>query len=316
MTSVILPHVEWIDNNSSEPQMISWRNPSIASLNIDSRIGYGPTDDSSTILITTNNGNPQNPPGELVRNGSRRIALKHLELFFYLDNIISGYNDKITIKLLGVSPDPIRTFTINATLDPGVYTVSELGTEIETQIQNYLNANWGSTPIPTATVTYNAGTSPTDGLLGNLTIQINTHTINLPNISVDPSSSFIANSTSMLVVSATNTYPVPTNNFIRINFFSLAPYNYIDVFSGTLNRNNKCPSSTNNLSNYQTIQRIYSPSYGFNVYDYSEPLRWININKDETLYQIDFKFVDNNGQSIKGAVTTNFWWLAEFLILK
>jgi hypothetical protein len=317
MQPVVLPHVTWIDNNNEEPQFISWRDPNIGALNIDTRLGYGAYEPSNDIMIASNRGNTQYSPGELIRNDVRRAALKHLELFFYLDNIIEGYNDNLILAFQIAPPgDPSYT-TVDITIPPGVYSLELLASTIEDLIdQFFVDLPWGTVPIPVATVTAHTSGISGEGLLGFLSIIIDSGIIALNLVSVDPDCSFIINSTSMLVLSASNTYPNPSTETVRINFFSLCPYNYIDIISGVLSNNNKNPSSTNTLSNYNSIHRIYSPQYGYNKYDYTQPLRWININKDETIYQIDMRFVDNNGSLIRGAVTRNFWSLQEWLLEK
>ena len=313
-TEVILPHIRWIDNDQEDPQMIMQRQPNTASLHIDSRLGYQDTDISNNIIVASNINQPQFPPIELIKN-SRRGAIKHFQLFYYLDTIIAGYNDTFVMALQINPPDPPRYTVITVTIPPGVYgSVSDIGTALQTALNNWFIANWGAPPIPVATVTFNAPTIST--LLGSLTITVNTMLITVPLLGIDPNCSFIANSEGMLILSANNSYPTPIDTDPRINFFSLVPFSYIDIISDALTRNSKLLSTTNTLSNYRVLHRIYDPQYGFNFYDYTEPLNWFNLNKDDILYQIDFRFIDQNGIPIPGAVTRNFWWLMQISLEK
>jgi hypothetical protein len=213
------------------------------------------------------------------------------------------------------TPDPPSYTIIEFIIPNGVYNVESLGDAIENGLNDWFAANWGSVPLPVATVTYSAPIGDFPGLLGSLEIGV-TYLITIPLVAIDPDSTFISNSTSMLVLSAVNTYPTPTSEFTRLNFFSLSPYNYIDIISNTLSRSSKAPSTTNTATNYNSIHRIYSPQYGLNVYDYTQPLRWINLNSDDTIYNIDFRFVDSYGRNIQGALTRNFWHLSEWLLEK
>lgn len=305
---VVLPHLSWLDNDNQDPQMTMNRAGNVAALHIDSRLGYNEFDPSNDIIVASNigNGRAANP---LFSHKVRRIATKHFELFFYLDNIIAGYNDHITMVLELRAPDAPRTEIIDITLDPGVYDLTTLAAEIKNKLDAWFVANWLPPPFPVSTVTVNPPPAGSN-LLGNLTITVNTFTLSTPFLGIDPNSSFIANSSSMLVLSDDNTYPVPSVQYIRVNFFSLSPYNYIDMVSRRLTQDSKNLSTTNTASNYTLFMRIYSPQYGFNKYDYSEPLLWTNVNFDTTIFDIDFRFIDNNGRLIKTAVRRNFWWLA------
>ena len=306
MTNVVLPHINYIDNDNVDPQMVMPRHNNLGSLHIDSRLGYGPFEQSSDIMIASNIGRPggANPLVQQVR----RMGMKHLELFFYLDNIIQGYNDTLTIVLYTSTPSPF-SFLFSVTLTNGVYDVPSMGAMMETLINGYLVANFGSIPIPVVTVTYTAPTI--SNLLGFLTF-----TCDILNIAIDPNCTFITNSSSMTVLSDKNTFPQPTSLSTRVNFFSLSPYNYIDIVSLGLTQNTKTPSTSNTGSNYILFHRIYSPQYGINKYRFHEPLLWTNISKDQSLFNIDFRFIDSNGQQIKGALTRNFWWLMEIALEK
>lgn len=307
---VVLPHLTWLDTNNQDPQMIMPRAGNIASLHIDSRLGYNEFDPSNDIIVASNIGVAGRGANPLFREDVRRVAPKHFELFYYLDNIIEGYNDQIEMVLEQRAPDPPRTEIINITLDPGVYDLQALADEIKEKLDAWFVANWAPPPIPVSTVAIVAAPAGSN-LLGSLNITVDTFSLADPYLAINPASSFIANSSSMLVLSASNTWPVPSVQFVRINFFSLSAYNYIDMVSYTLTRDSKNLSSTNTSSNYTLFMRIYSPQYGFNKYDFTEPLLWTNVNWDSSIFSIDFKFVDSNGKLIKTAVRRNFWWLLD-----
>lgn len=312
---IILPPFIYNDRDNLDPQMVMLRDPSTGSLDIDSRFGRGEFDNASSVLIATNSNNSNNSPNYLLKD-IRRVAIKHLELFFYLDNIIAGYNDTFQMVLELRAPDVPRTEIITVTLTPGVFNLAGIAQNIEDALNAWFLANWLPPPIPVANVAVVPPTLGFPGLLGTLNITVNTFTLSTPFLAVNPASSFIANSPSMLIVSAENTWPVPSVQEININFFSLVPYNYIDIVSDVLTRDSKLLSSTNTSTNYTKVHRIYTPDYGLNKYNYEQPLTWINVSKDNTAYNIDFRFIDSTGQEIKGAITRNFWWLMQLVTEK
>jgi hypothetical protein len=309
---VILPPLIYNDDNNLDPQMIMQRHPNTGSLDIDSRYGKDPLEDSSQLLIATNTNDATKPPNYLLKD-ARRIGMRHFELFFYLDNIVAGYNDTFQMVVQSQPPDPPRTTIVTVTLPSGVFSLDQIASNIQDALNAWFVANWVPPPIPMATVTVIPNPIGFPGLLGTLHITVNTFSLAPPLIAVNPSSSFIFNSPNMLVVSASNTWPTPTSTFININFFSLSPYLYIDIVSNLLTQDSKILSATNTGTNYSKFHRIYSPTYGFNVYDFTEPLVWTNVNKNNTSYNIDFRFIDSNGENIRGAVTQNFWWLAQLV---
>lgn len=309
---IILPPFIYNDTNNLDPQMVMLRDPNVGSLDIDSRFGKQPFDSSSNVLIATNANNTSFSPNFLLKE-ARRVAIKHFELFFYLDNIVAGYNDTFQMVLELRAPDPPRTEIITVTLQPGVFNLAQIGQNIEQALDAWFVANWFPLPTPNATVTVVPPVLGFPGLLGTLNITVNTFTASTPYLAVNPASTFIANSPNMLVVSDKNTWPVPSVQEININFFSLTPYNYIDIVSDVLTRDSKLISATNTGTNFAKIHRIYTPDYGLNKYDYQQPLTWINVNKDNTSYNIDFRFIDSQGQEIKGAITRNFWWLMQLV---
>lgn len=295
------------DIEEVEPSLITYRSPNVPSLYIDSRLGKLPTSDASNVIIASNIANYSHSPHVLI-NGVRRLAVKNVNLFMYLDNITTGFNDVVTFGVKYESIPLLQSFSL--TIPQGVYSVQTLATTLQTLLDAHYTATWGSVPLPVVTVTYIAPVigDESSGLYGSIEIGI-TYGIMPVLVSIDPLCSFALNSPSMLVLSLNNTYPVPTVEKCRFSFFSLCPYNYIDIVSNDLTKDASITNKNNSLYNYSgIIYRMHNPKYGFNSYEITEPLNWINTAIDCNLTRLDFSFYGNGDQLVRGAITRNFWW--------
>lgn len=301
ITPIYIPPIEIEDTNNLDPQVITYRAPNVPGLYLDSTIRRTSTANANSVVLTTSNSN-------ILINRIRRIAVKDFTLFYYLDNIITGFNDTFTINFRVIAPDPPSITAVTVTIPQDIYTIEELGETIETLLNDWMVANWGSMPLPIFTVTYVAPT--VEGLFGQLEITA-TYLISTPLIAIDPDCSFVVGSTGMLALTRSNNFVLPTTPILRLSFFSDVPYRYIDVVSHSLTKDSKIQSTTNLDTNYKIIHRIVRPHVGYNVEVLNEPLNWININADTCLTQLDFTFLGPDGLPIRGAITRDFWWLAE-----
>lgn len=301
LTPIFIQPIEIEDTNNLDPQVITYRAPNTPGLYIDSTIRQDPTSNANRVLITTSNSNT-------LINRMRRIAVKDFTLYYYLDNIITGFNDTFTINFRTVAPDPPMTRTITVTIPQDIYTIEELGMEIQNLLNAWAAANWGSVPIPVFTVTFMD--SPVEGLFGQLNISA-TYLITPPLLAIDPNSTFVVGSEGMLALTRSNNFAVPTTPILKLSFFSDVPYKYIDITSNALTKDSKVQSTTNLDTNYRIIHRIVRPHVGYNIEVLNEPLNWININSDTCLTQIDFTFLGPDGVPIRGAISRDFWWLME-----
>lgn len=306
-TKILIPPQEFDESNNLDAQIIQCRAPNCPGLYIDSTVGKLPTDNANSVQISTNAGNPERYPNILI-NRIRRVAVKDFSLFYYLDNIIQGYNDTFTMSFKTQAPDPPEYRVITVTIPPDVYTVQELGAKIEELLDAWAVANWGSVPIPDFTSTF-IPPSVSD-LYGQIAITA-TYLVAEPLLALDPNSTFAINSKGMMALTRSNNFASPTTPALLLSFFSDTPYPYIDVISNALTNDAKVQSMSNLQTNNRVIHRIIRPHRGFNTVSLTEPLNWFNMRIDTCLTQIDFTFLGPDGVPIRGAITRDFHWLCE-----
>lgn len=299
---VLIPYYEYEDKNSLDPQVITYRAPNTPSLYIDSTAnGVDPLAQCNSVVIRTPNNN-------ILINRIRRIAVREFTLFYYLDNIVTGFNDTFTMMFRVTAPDPPGMIPITVTIPPDNYTIEELGSTLQTIINNWIIDNWGSEPTPVVTVTYVAPTI--ENLYGQLQITA-TYLLTVPLLALDPNCTFATGSAGMLALTRSNNFSLPTTPILLLSFYSDVPYKYIDVISFALTKDSKCQSTTNLDTNYKIIHRIVRPQKGYNIAQLNEPLNWINMNIDTCLTQIDFQFLGPDGQLLRNCISRDFWWLLE-----
>lgn len=299
LTKVLIPPLEYEDNNSLDPQVLTSRAPNTPYVYIDSTVGRSPTSNANNITISSPNNN-------ILINRMRRIALKNLELFYYLDNIITGFNDVFQIIFKTQPPTTPITEIITVTIPQGNYTIEELGDELQILLDAWITANWGSVPLPTITVTYTA----TGGIFGRLTIT-GIYDGEPALIAIDPFCTFVTNNEGMLALTRSNDFINPTTEELKLSFYSNVPYRYIDVISYALTKDTKATSTNNVNTNYKLIYRINRPQMGFNEYKPVEPLNWININIDTCLTMIDFQFLGPDGVPLRSCISRDFNFIME-----
>ena len=311
MTTVLLPYVNYIDDSDLETQKISILSQNRNTLYIDSALGHDDYDISSEILVASNINDPSNPPVVLI-NKARRGAVKKVTIFYYLDNIIAGFNDRLTVAISEIG----YTLDCPLILPRGTYTITQIGNVINTALQTYLTANWaGTLPIPTSTVTYAAPIfDNAQGLYGSLTITAMGAISKF--VGMNPASTFLSNG-SMAVLSSKNVYPIPTTNSIaRMSFYSETAYEYVDIYSQELTENIKIQSTSNKTRSYQILVRLNNLNYGENTFNFYEPLNWINFRNDKVINQIDFRLQDKNGNLIEDAIMRDLRFRMEFIVEK
>lgn len=313
---ILIPPYEVIDDNNLDPQVLTYRAPNVPVLYLDSNFNRNPNANANSVLISTNFGNPESKPNIMI-NKVRRLAVKKFSLFFFLDNVVTGYNDVLTFGQQ-INPGATNT-TFSITIPPDTYTdIASLGQVIEDLLNAYY-VIYGVDP-PVATVTFNPPPANATGLYGQLVISVvwdglgpSTEVL----LSVDPSSPFA--NTDMIALPRSNTFPVPTLGFpeAKLSFVSLTPYRFIDILSRALTNDAKIQSTNNLNTNTGTIiHRIYNPQYGDNIEVMKEPLNWINIRNDTNLTHIDFTFVGEDGVPIRGAINRDFNWLMSIALEK
>jgi hypothetical protein len=313
--SVKLPYLKQ-EENGHEPQYFSLRDHYSSRLYIDTRHGYELTDPASSIVIQSSSSGASSP---LVIDAVRRVAVKKWNFFYFLDNIVAGRNDTLSFGFRAQSPPQTEVWG-PVVLNPGFYTAEDLGQEIADRLAEWLlvPGNWtGGVPLPVVNYTFLDPFSGQQGLLGQILLTI-TLGSSSTNLSIDPDCNFITGSGPMFILTSYNSYPIPANlpdtPELKISVFSLTPYTYIDVVCNDLTTTAKLKSTNNVSSNYNVIYRINNPQPGYNTYDETQNLFWINQSPIETIYNLRLQFIGPDGRQIPDAITRDFWSVIEFAL--
>jgi len=289
MINVVLPFIDQFDTSDREPQLISYREPNTSVLRLDSRIRRAPQSNASTLNLFTNDnsGGINNP---LIKFDIRRICIKKVEFFFYPNTVIEGYNDSVTFTFSRIAP-PAGPLLIEFILPPDVYSVDSLGVALQQGIEDWLIANAFVIPV---TYTF---FPPTNGLSldGQIALSLDNYDANYI-FSIDPSCTFCKYGS--FSINTSNTFPIATANDVKLSFYSLLPFPYIDIVSTALTSDQKLVPTNSSYSNNNVVYRMHDLNPGTNTYVENNPTQWININNNKTIYNIDLTFIDGYGQQI------------------
>lgn len=289
------------------PSYVTFRHHDSSRFYGDTRQGYGPFDPSSRVNVNSNS----TLQSMLISDNVKKFAVRKWNLFYTVDNIIEGYNDTLQFGYRQQSP-PLLTTLGPITITPGFYQIEQLGTEIVSKLQIWLNNHFG-VPVPNASFIFENNESDVDGLLGQLKLMVGGTSNSL---SIDPQCSFVSNRGDMFSLTSYNSYPNPINDpesYLVLSFNNINHCSYIDVVcSGDLTADIKLPSGNNIITNSNTIYRLNNIKRGLNIYDEEGELSWININRP--IYNFTLRFLDSKGDEIRGARTRDFYSWFEFAV--